>query len=357
MSDDRVEDLLPLPDYIKERKELLRRKKSCIQEIIQLCGTEPPLNVCVIGTYGAGKSSFINTIAAALSGKRWREYAGIGDYGGKRGVTTYVQRFSRCCQEKNARFAGKSLPNLIDIPGIQEDGSVPAEELLRIFFFGKLGHGDGLKEAIDYYSEHGIEGLKDKYSQNTKDENVYKISRIIFVASARQNLPENLIKSVVNAAQPIGSGRDRYKRTVPIFGVLTHAGPVERKADGDLENAEKQFMQSLGISRHRLLLCSNYCDDIDGTYRTEDVIPELDVPVLEFLVQVFDRSLSVLHDDETYKETQQRASCHDMLLPSDTKEQHGRAATVTPWYLTRTYITVIAVLFLAIMYTLLTKKG
>ncbi|KAL3886857.1 hypothetical protein ACJMK2_026819 [Sinanodonta woodiana] len=297
------DEKLPKADYLKRRAELVMRKRSFINEILKECGTGRPLNVCVVGTYGAGKSSFINTIAAAFNGKRWREHAAIGDYGGTRGVTTYVQRFPKCCQEKKDKYAKVSLPTLVDIAGFPEEESIRHEEILRIFFFGKLGHGDSLNEALESYMVRGIEGLKEKYSQDKKNETVYKIDRIIFVASAGQPIPENLIKCVVNAAQPKGSCQDKYKRAIPIFGVLTHAGEIEVEQDEELEKKVKRFMQNLGIARHRLLLCSNYCDDVDAGIRTGEVLPELDVPVLEFLIQVFDRSLSVLHDDEVYGES------------------------------------------------------
>ena len=43
-------------------------------------GTLQPLNVAIVGFYGAGKSSLINTIAAGFRGC-WQEHAMCGSFG------------------------------------------------------------------------------------------------------------------------------------------------------------------------------------------------------------------------------------------------------------------------------------
>ena len=45
---------------------------------------------------GAGKSSFINSVAAALSRDRWHEYAYCGYHGNQEIVTVTIQRFTYC---------------------------------------------------------------------------------------------------------------------------------------------------------------------------------------------------------------------------------------------------------------------
>ncbi|KAK3585094.1 hypothetical protein CHS0354_004285 [Potamilus streckersoni] len=363
--------------YAEENNKMneeTQKKELYLQKIIKSSGTKNPLNVCVIGMYGVGKSSFINTIAAALNGKCWTEHAYVGNYDGTRGVTTFVQRFRKCCQEDNEKYNYVSLPTLYDLAGFPDDDCISTEEILRIFFFGKLRQGAAIQEAIDYFKEHGILGLKQKYSGSVNDKDVNKIDRIIFVASARENLPVKLIKCVLKAAQPTASSEEKYARSIPIFGVLTHAGPMEMDKHGELEHerggdrehtvTEKsgdvehtvtgnrgdlehtvtrkrgdvehtetgksgvlehtvtgqrgelehkeinrledkklQFMRNLGIVSHRLLVCSNYCDDVDGGNRVENLLPKIDLPVLRFLVQVFDRNLAVINDHEMYNET------------------------------------------------------
>lgn len=55
----------------KKRKEAWKKLKVNVKEI------EKPRNVLLLGCYGTGKSSFINTVIAALTG-RYKFYADVG---------------------------------------------------------------------------------------------------------------------------------------------------------------------------------------------------------------------------------------------------------------------------------------
>lgn len=54
----------------KRRKEAWNKLKDNVKEI------EKPRNVLLLGCYGTGKSSFINTVIAALTG-RYKFYADV----------------------------------------------------------------------------------------------------------------------------------------------------------------------------------------------------------------------------------------------------------------------------------------
>lgn len=59
----------------ERRKEAWNKLKANLKKI------EKPRNVLLLGSYGTGKSSFINTAIAALTG-RYKFYADV-DYGNK----------------------------------------------------------------------------------------------------------------------------------------------------------------------------------------------------------------------------------------------------------------------------------
>lgn len=63
----------------ERRKEAWNKLKANVKEI------ERPRNVLLLGCYGTGKSSFINTVIAALTG-RYKFYADV-DCGNRLGST------------------------------------------------------------------------------------------------------------------------------------------------------------------------------------------------------------------------------------------------------------------------------
>jgi len=102
------------------------------------------------------------------------------------------------------------MPTFIDLAGFDDEDSEINEELLRIVFFGCLPEGETLVEAREYANQHGLVGLQEKYKQNKED---LKVDRIIFVASAEQNVPEKFIKRVSAAAHPTGGMSARSKKS------------------------------------------------------------------------------------------------------------------------------------------------
>lgn len=58
-------------DLEDKRKEVWSELKTNLKEI------EKPRNVLLLGSFGTGKSSFVNTAIAALTG-RYKSYADIG---------------------------------------------------------------------------------------------------------------------------------------------------------------------------------------------------------------------------------------------------------------------------------------
>ncbi|XP_067678517.1 uncharacterized protein [Haliotis asinina] len=249
---------------------------------------------------GVGKSSLVNTIAASFSDDSWREYAYSGYHGDASQITVFTKSFPKCCHGSSPKYSDVNLPTLIDIAGLTDEERERYVELLRIIFYGRLPEEESIAEADEYYKKYGLESLRQKYSEN--DENL-KVDRVVFVSSATLEIPQNLIQCVLQAARPSGVIYSR-KRTIPVFGVLTKQDKVGTAVlSKELYNKrEAQFIDALGLvgSRHRLLRCSNYCDDVDHGHRTETVLPELDLPVLKFMTQVSDPVFDVINEQESY---------------------------------------------------------
>ncbi|XP_046342066.2 uncharacterized protein LOC124122915 [Haliotis rufescens] len=316
---------------------LAQEKQKYQQRIIRNCqdhNKTRPLNVAIIGPPGVGKSSLVNTIAASFSDDTWREYAYSGCHGDASQITVFTKSFPKCCHGLNAKYSNVNLPTLIDIAGLTDEERERYVELLRIVFYGRLPEEESLAEADEFYKKHGIEDLRQKYAEN--DEKL-KVDRIIFVSSATQEVPQNLIGCVLRAARPSGV-IDSRKRTIPVYGVLTKQDKVGSGVltKEDYDKREKQFIDALGLagSLHRLLRCRNYCDDVDHGQRTDTVLPELDLPALKFMTQVSDPVFDVINERESYAAHENKAeseilrrrqtpSANDQSKPST--RTHSRA--------------------------------
>ena len=69
----------------ERKKELMEKLKETLKDL------KKPKNILIVGNIGAGKSSFINSVIMALTGK-YDYYADVG--GGDRHRTTSISRFA-----------------------------------------------------------------------------------------------------------------------------------------------------------------------------------------------------------------------------------------------------------------------
>ena len=75
---------------------------------------------------------------------------------------------------------------------------------------------------------------------------------------------------------------------VPLYGVLTHCDKVDVSSEKFLEK-EKGFMDQLGVPDNRYRRVQNYCQDYDKLHNTDRMtnrIPEIENPVIAFMIQV-----------------------------------------------------------------------
>ncbi|XP_025078683.1 uncharacterized protein LOC112554844 [Pomacea canaliculata] len=285
---------------VMHREQLVSKCRDYINMICEKCGRKGlgrrPLNIAIVGAQGCGKSSFINSLAASLSQDTWIEYAMTGYRDGVNPVTNYISQYPECCNGDRQMYKTVLLPTLIDIPGpIDNDVDHRRKKFLQLLFYG---HVKNSAAATQVYADcdRRWNDLLEKYFMVYSD---MKVDRVIFVASAaNERLPHSLMKCVMDAARPPPHFRG-LKRQIPVYGVLTSLDKVNYTNREQFETNREEFMKALGLHEGRLLCCSNYCDLTDPhKERFRNILPSLDLPILEFFVQVCERKVHTVHDDD-----------------------------------------------------------
>ncbi|XP_033757994.1 uncharacterized protein LOC117340341 [Pecten maximus] len=288
-----------------------------------------PLNIAIVGKFGVGKSSTINTLLTAMNDDKYREYAITGNFGGLARQMTYLTKsFPKKAYRKPA-YPNACYPTFIDIAGFDDEENDLSKELLRIVFYGRLPVEDSLKGAKQVFDETGMKGLREKYSQNLE---LLKLDRIIFVASAREAIPEKLITCVMEAANPVGAKAGKGKMTIPVFGIMTKVDGIDLDSS-EFKEREKKFLECLGLvgARQRYARLCNYCSEVDvNDERLEKYLPKIDVPALKFLRQILDPVYEVQAGHETFTDTCPKPE-EPGIVPETIPEPPRPEASVLPF--------------------------
>ncbi|VDI17052.1 Hypothetical predicted protein [Mytilus galloprovincialis] len=207
-----------------EQKDLRDKLLEKCKKLVGISGTDKnPLTIAVIGTPGGGKSSFLNTIFAALSNERWIEHAKCAytSRGGRR-ITQRLKRFL-----KNHYYSTEDdclMPTFLDMAGFENDDSILTKEMLNIVLSGKFEDGEKLSDMVLF--------------------------------------------------------------DITVYGVFTQTDKYSSE-DPKVVEKERLFLTKLETPETRFARIKNYCPDVDPCMNYRDTtIPSLDIPVLRFLEAV-----------------------------------------------------------------------
>lgn len=237
---------------MEEVKPLLEKLRKNLMDP----SSSSPENICLVGLSGAGKSSLLNSLNAALTCE-FRPWHPAGRGSGQTKTTTLV-KFPNCGVRDEDLKDGhplkdmiKKLPNLWDFIGFADDDSEQLKEILRLVISGCIPPGTDYRELekIQKQKPNNSLALKKKYYTPMKD---WKMTSIVFVHSYGVQVPIKLInclKSVLKETDPDTAG---LKYTVNVFVVLTKQGQKDTidikdqlSAQFDLTGATEFSMEEL----------------------------------------------------------------------------------------------------------------
>ncbi|XP_076071107.1 uncharacterized protein LOC143042595 isoform X2 [Mytilus galloprovincialis] len=263
-------------------------KLKLLSECQKLVGNDrqgrPPLNIAIIGQTGCGKSSFLNTVFASLNTDCWRDIARSGFFkieGPQLHCTERFRSFSKKDYYRAKNDKGVLMPTFLDMTGFPDENTKTVLDLLEIIFSGRINENQKLADIEEGFKSISSEAV----TYYNKEVSHLPVDRIIVVSTLDPDspLPRYLLSAISEAAKKV--------RDIPTFGVLTGRDKYNPFSNKAVSNKLTKFREVLGITKNRFACITNYCEnsDPDTKYLTT-TIPQFDVPVLQFLKQVFTTS-------------------------------------------------------------------
>ena len=164
-------------------------------------------NVLLVGKPGAGKSSFCTSMECALTETPSQEVGSAGrfDIGGS--VTFRLRRFKLFENPGGLAVFGRSISSLrgkmpvfYDMPGMQDFGDKRFAAILQCIILGRIQPN----ENILMIPEMTPSDIMDQFPENS-DSGCHKIDRVVFVHSAAEYVPVNLVETVVSICREHGA--------------------------------------------------------------------------------------------------------------------------------------------------------
>lgn len=229
-----------------------------------------PKNILFLGCLGTGKSSCINTMITALTGK-YNMYADVG--AGTKHSTTRLHRIPREEYWKPVNKDDKTLnlPAFIDIIGLDAQLSSPQDEesinstIMNLVINGKLPENCDLLDL----GKNLMEGNQIKERQEEKTLVVDII--VVVLSTDHPNIPQTLIDEIYDEANV-------KNKQIPMFAILTKMDKCTLSKNEE-EEMKIQICKSINIAADKLLLCSNYRPD-------QRPATETDTSLLKFLAKM-----------------------------------------------------------------------
>ncbi|KAL5020429.1 hypothetical protein ScPMuIL_003321 [Solemya velum] len=227
-------------------------KRSRKEVIETLKGRKQKDNILLVGNAGSGKSSLINTMSQALTGK-WNPQARAGRSGGASPVTDRVRWYNDCNVIKiGSGFRREWLPNLVDMAGYAGHDLEQWKHILLGIMEGRIADGTSMTNLLAELdrSHHYISALDVDESK--------KITKIVFVATVTEDINEELMQSVIDIARGTSGNRE-----IQVYGALTHCDRIGQSGDtGVLDMTARTRRSTMVSCLHMLGTEDDYFSDI-----------------------------------------------------------------------------------------------
>nr|XP_034330446.1 uncharacterized protein LOC105339805 isoform X3 [Crassostrea gigas] len=231
---------------------------------------EKPKNLLLLGSLGTGKSSFINTVITALTGK-YKYHADVGRGSKHNTIGLHMIPSAEYWNPENKEIKTQNLPNFIigldaSLSESNEENSVN-KELMRLIINGQLPQNCDL-----FYLNNKLKnGEKINIRRNLQ---MTTVDIIIVVLSAENDLtPDTLLYDIYKETK-------FETKNIPVFLVLTNVDKSNLSEKG-LEEKKNDICSIMNIEPYKVLMCSNYQPDHKPSIKK-------DIKILEFLMKLSD---------------------------------------------------------------------
>lgn len=201
-----------------------------LKDIAQLCNREDRKsfeNILLLGMVGAGKSALVNTLINAVSGS-YIPKAKVGA-GLRQSKTFTLNRYESCGVTREdiidetrrdiVQGILPRLPTIFDVAGRYDTNTDALREILELLIGGFIQPGTSTETLEDLQEEHHVGFLKKELF--TKSQPEWKATKIVFVQSVRDKVPENLIKCLHTVLKSTNPETAQPLYTEDVFVVIT----------------------------------------------------------------------------------------------------------------------------------------
>lgn len=254
-----------------------RRKWSILKSINHLTENTKQMRkskaLLIVGEYGVGKSSFVNTVLTAITGI-YHEHCEVAQASSSKTNYLHVKRpveyFNITTDEDEKLW----YPTFMDMVGMDKANLSQFNIILEYILDGKLKPFTDLTDFCTNIKE----GRK-IVEMETREGPI--VDAIVFLLAPKSGqIPTNLMENVKNVLK-------RSAKEIPIFVVMTKIDECDLKEEAKME-LKRKICSTFVISMDRILECVNYKrSDTQSGWWDNDTVEK----VLNFLTSICDPHL------------------------------------------------------------------
>ena len=181
-------------------------EKAKLVDILGRSGTRSN-NVLLVGKPGAGKSTLCTSMECAMTETPSQEVGSAGQFSTGGSFTFRLRRYKLFKNPGGLTVCGKSISSLsgkmpvfYDMPGMQNVDDERITAIFRSIILGRVQPNEPILVSAGMTARD----VMDQFPENS-DSGCHMIDRVVFVHSAAEPVPDNLIKCVVSICQENGA--------------------------------------------------------------------------------------------------------------------------------------------------------